>query len=173
MTAITAGDQTLTLANEPLVLGSTLPQVTLTSVDGDFDLASLTGKVSVVSVVPNVNTGTCTLQTRYFNQQADQFPDVNFVTISTNTVDEQKNWCAIEGVNSVTMLSDASHAFGTATDLYVAKDLFTLEDSDNGFDTRSVFVLNSKGEVVYRQIVPVLGDEPEYDGVLAAVQSAE
>jgi thiol peroxidase len=172
MVAIQAGDNTLTLAKEPVNVGEQLPNVTLATADGSFNLADLSGKVSVVSVVPNVNTGTCTLQTRYFNQQADQFSDVNWVTISTNTPEEQTGWCAAEGVDNLTLLSDQDHAFGEASGLYIGKDLFTLEDADNGFDTRAVFVVDANGTIVYRQIVPVLGDEPEYEPVLAAVRDA-
>ncbi|MGO3365172.1 MAG: peroxiredoxin, partial [Leuconostoc falkenbergense] len=111
----------------------------------------------------DLNTDTCSLQTRHFNQTVDQFDGVNFITVSTNTVAEQRDWCAAEGVHNLRMLSDEQESFGYATKLYVP---------DTGFDTRAVYILDATGTVIYAQIVPEISEEPDYDDALQALSKA-
>ena len=92
----------------------------------------------------------------------DQYTDVSFVTISTNTVTEQRDWCAAEGVHNMRMLSDEQESFGYATKLYVP---------DTGFDTRSIYIIDAAGVVLYSQIVPEISDEPDYDAALTALSN--
>ncbi len=62
-------------------------------------MAQLIGKPLMLSIVPDLQTPVCSTQTHKFNQQqADHYPDATFVTISNNTIAQQKNWCAAEGV---------------------------------------------------------------------------
>ena len=55
--------------------------------------------------MPDINTSVCSIQTKTFNKTMDQFPDVNFLTISTNTIKDQQNWCAAEGVKNMQLMS--------------------------------------------------------------------
>ena len=42
---------------------------------------SLLGKNTLISVVPDINTPVCSIQTKTFNQTMDHFHDVKFLTI--------------------------------------------------------------------------------------------
>ncbi|MGO0155077.1 thiol peroxidase [Leuconostoc mesenteroides] len=152
------------LEGDPLKVGDEIPHFKLIDQNNEkIKTADLLGKVTLLSVVPDLNTDICSLQTRRFNQAVDQFTDVNFVTISTNTVAEQRDWCAAEGVQNMRMLSDEQESFGYATKLYVP---------DTGFDTRSIYIIDATGVVLYSQIVPEISDEPDYDAALTALSNA-
>jgi thiol peroxidase len=43
---------------------------------------------------------------------------------------------------------------------------------EHRFLRRSIFVINRDGKVVYAAYMDVLGDEPDYDEVLAATRAA-
>ncbi len=45
----------------------------------------------IISVVPDIDTSVCALQTKRFNQEAATETGINFVTISNNTKEEQSN----------------------------------------------------------------------------------
>ncbi|QEA58964.1 thiol peroxidase [Leuconostoc koreense] len=151
------------LEGDPLKVGDEVPHFKLIDQNNEkIKTADLLGKVTLLSVVPDLNTDICSLQTRRFNQAVDQFTDVNFVTISTNTVAEQRDWCAAEGVQNMRMLSDEQESFGYATKLYVP---------DTGFDTRSIYIIDATGVVLYSQIVPEISDEPDYDAALTALSN--
>lgn len=117
----------------------------------------LTNKPLLISVVPNINTSVCSLQTKHFNEKVDQHPNVNFVTISTNTVAEQTNWCAAENVKNMQMLSDTEHHFGDAMGLYVP---------ELNLDLRSVWIINPDGTVKYSEILTEQVQEPNYTEAL-------
>lgn len=153
------------LVGEPLKVGETLPHFKLEDQNGDkVKTADLVGQLLLISVVPDLNTGTCTLQTRHFNQTVDQFEGIQFLTISTNTVAEQSDWCAVEGVKNLRMLSDEQESFGYATKLYIPSQ---------GFDARAVYIVDSEGVVRYAQVVPEVSEEPDYDDALRVLRELQ
>ncbi|MCZ9311188.1 peroxiredoxin [Weissella koreensis] len=148
------GEPVTVPGNQPK-LGMKLP--TFSVVDAKNQTISaqdlLIDKPLLISVVPNINTSVCSLQTKHFNETVDQHPNVNFVTISTNTVEEQSNWCAAENVENMKMLSDVAHDFGDAMGLYVPELKLNL---------RSVWIINPNGMVKYSEILHDQGQEPNY-----------
>ncbi|MFI3939927.1 thiol peroxidase [Vagococcus fluvialis] len=115
----------------------------------------------IISVVPDIDTSVCALQTKRFNQEAATETGINFVTISNNTKEEQSNWCAAEGVE-MTMLRD--------TDLEFAKNYGLLIPAIDRL-ARAIFVVDSKGTIVYEEIVPEVSQEPDYAKALEAAKA--
>ena len=153
------------LVGEPLKVGETLPHFKLEDQNGEkVKTADLVGQLMLISVVPDLNTGTCTLQTRHFNQTVVQFEGIQFLTVSTNTVAEQRDWCAAEGVKNLRMLSDEQESFGYATKLYIPSQ---------GFDARAVYIVDADGVVRYAQIVPEVSEEPDYDDALRVLRELQ
>ena len=153
------------LVGEPLKVGETLPHFKLEDQNGEkVKTADLVGQLMLIPVVPDLNTGTCTLQTRHFNQTVDQFEGIQFLTVSTNTVAEQRDWCAAEGVKNLRMLSDEQESFGYATKLYIPSQ---------GFDARAVYIVDADGVVRYAQIVPEVSEEPDYDDALRVLRELQ
>lgn len=152
-----------TLTNVPEV-GHQLPYFTVTDAAGKSrDLAKLLGgKLTLISVVPDVNTRVCSIQTQKFNHAVDQFSGINFYTISTNTAADQQSWCAAEGVKSMELLSDANFDFGKQMNLLMA---------GANVDARSVWVVRPDGLIMYRQVLAEMTDEPDYAAALAAVKA--
>lgn len=125
-------------------------------------LESFAGKVIMISVVPDIDTRVCAVQTRHFNQTASELEDVQLITISNNTKKEQINWCAAEGL-SMEMLHDTELNFANAYGVYMP-DLEKL--------ARSVFVISPQGKLVYKEIVPEMSDEPQYNKAIEAAKEA-
>lgn len=117
----------------------------------------LSDKPLLISVVPDINTRVCSLQTKHFNEEVDGHEEVTFVTISTNTIDEQTNWCAAENVKNMRMLSDIDTNFGKATGLFVP---------ELNLDLRSTWVINTDGVITYSEILDNQSNEPNYNMVL-------
>lgn len=148
------GGEKVELAGNPPEVGQVIPKFKLFTDDGKkVKTRDLLGKVTLISVVPDLNTPVCSIQTKTFNQQADKYPTVKFITVSNNLPEDQKNWCAAEGVENLEVLSDHELSFGYETGLYIP---------NAGYLARSIFILNEDGEIIYRQIVPEIHDEPDY-----------
>ncbi len=119
-------------------------------------------KVSLISVVPDIDTRVCSLSTKRFNQEVDKYNNINFYTISTNTLEQQKNWCAAEGVAKLELLSDATAEFGKAMGLYV---------EEKGIDARSIWIVDTKGTVLYQELLAEQSNEPNYAKALEFLDS--
>lgn len=143
-------------------LGDKAPDANLTTrQDEKVALSSYFGdEVVVLSVVPDVLTRTCELQTKSFSDSLAN-KDVKYITISRNTVEEFNNWNKENNLD-LTTLSDTQGEFGKAYGLNI--DLF-----GNEVLTRSVFLVDQEGKIRYKQIVAEVSEEPDYDDVLKAI----
>lgn len=144
-------------------LGDKAPDAQLTTRENKLvNLSSYFGEETVVlSVVPDVTTRTCELQTKRFSKELSQ-KDVKYLTISRNTVEEFNNWNE-ENDLDLTTLSDTQGEFGEAYGL-------NINLGGNERLTRSVFLVDKEGTIQYKQIVSEVTEEPDYDEVLNAIE---
>mgnify|MGYP001026063232 CR=1 FL=1 len=157
------GDPIEVKGTQPSV-GDKAPDAVLTARNGDEVRLSnfIEDKPVVLSVVPDVETRTCELQTKSFADKLAK-EDVIYLTVSRNTVDEFNNWNKENDLNLVT-LSDTKDEFGREYGLEIAL----------GGDSRlarSVFLLDTDGVIRYVQIVKEVADEPNYDETLEAIKN--
>jgi len=161
----------VTFKGEPLEVKGTQPDVgdkapdatVTTRVGDDVQLSSFIGNQPVVlSVVPDVQTRTCELQTKSFGEKLAE-EDVLFLTVSRNTPDEFTEWNEENDLDLMT-LSDTKGEFGREYGLGI----------DMGGDerlARSVFLVDTNGIIQYVQIVEEVADEPNYDETLEAIEN--
>ena len=153
-----------TLVGPQLKPGDQAPAFTLSKLQGEqFSSADFAGKPLVISVIPSIETGVCSQQTRRFNQAAAALGDaVNIVTVSADLPFAQARWCGAEGIDKVVMGSDyLDMNFGDAYGTHI-KEL--------RFESRAVFVVDADGIVRHVEYVPNGGQEPNYDAALAALK---
>lgn len=166
MATVTLKGNPVDLSGEPPKVGDAAPDFELTANDmSKVKLSDSAGKIRLISVVPSIDTGVCSIQTKRFNQEIENLPEnVVAYTISVDTPFAQKRWCGAENVEKMTMLSDYknNNAFGRDYGLYIESPL--------GANARSVFIVDGDGQIAYSQIVPEIGQEPDYDEVLAKVR---
>ncbi|HLB63260.1 MAG TPA: thiol peroxidase [Anaerolineales bacterium] len=128
-------------------------------------LESSKGMVRVLAAAPSLETSVCDRETRRFNVEAANLSsDVRIFVISADLPYTQKRWCGAAGVDRVVTLSDNMEAeFGTKYGCLIkARRILS----------RAVFVVGRDDKVVYAAYMPALGDEPDYEAVLAAARSA-
>ncbi|MHC5228347.1 thiol peroxidase [Enterococcus sp. LJL99] len=124
-------------------------------------LSQFEGKPVLISVVPDIDTRVCALQTKRFNQEAGNIAGIQFVTISNNTKEEQENWCAAEGVD-MEMLHDQDGSFGEAYGLFIPA---------MGRLARAIFVIDATGKIIYEQISAEIAEEPDYAKAIASAKA--
>ena len=160
---ITMKGNPLTLVGQEVHGGESAPDFEVIANDlSPFKFSSLMGKVAIISSVPSLDTPTCNIETRWFNEAAAKLgPNVEILTISMDLPFAQKRWCGAAGVDRVKTYSDhRDAAFGLAYGVLI-KELRLL--------ARAVFVVDKGGVVRYTQLVKELANEPNYDEVLQAV----
>ena len=104
------------------------------------------------------------METRRFNEEAAKLGDeVQILVISMDLPFAQKRWCGAAGVDKVITLSDHRNAaFGNAYGVLI-KELRLL--------ARAIFVVDREGVIRYIQIVNEVGEGPDYDAALKALQA--
>jgi thiol peroxidase len=152
-----------TLIGPELKPGDQAPAFTLSQGATSLSSSELVGKPLVISVIPSIDTGVCSKQTRQFNEAATQLGDaVRVLTVSADLPFAQKRWCGAEGIDQVIMGSDHfDMSFGSAYGTYI-KD-FRLE-------SRAVFVVDADGIIRHAEYVPVGGQEPNYEAALEVLK---
>lgn len=162
---ITGGGNPLTLTGNEVKVGETAPDFTV--IDNDMQPAALSdykGKVVVLTAVPSLDTGVCSIMTSKFNAEAGKLGDgVQVLTISMDLPFAQKRYCAAEGIENVKTLSDYQERdFGQKYGLIIA---------ENKLLARAIYIVDKEGKIAYEQIVPEVSHEPDYDAVIEAVKN--
>jgi thiol peroxidase len=164
---ITLKGNPLTLMGEPLQVGQTLPEVSLPDRSLKMvDLKSLKGKITILSVVPSLDTPTCEEQTHILSEKNDGLDQtVRLVTLSRDLPFAQKRFAKGAKINNILFLSDYRDAgFGNASGLLI---------EENRLLARSVMVLDREGVIRYLEVVPELSKLPDMRKVFDFARSLE
>jgi len=160
---VKAGDKFITLLGQQINVGDTAPNFKV--VDGSFTPVTFerfSGKNILISVVPSLDTGICSAQTKTFNEKVANLPDNTvFITISNDLPFAQKRFCTTENINNIQVLSDSVwRDFGAKYGLLI---------KDMGLLTRAIFIINSEKKVVYKELVANISNHPDYKTALEKI----
>lgn len=154
------------LGNEVNV-GDKAPEVTVVNSDGlgDVKVGGAQGKKQLIIVVPSLDTGVCATETRNFNAKAADLKDVITTIVSLDLPFAAGRFCQAEGINNLTVTSDFRNKdFANAYGVLLGGSVLA------GVTCRAIFAVNEEGVVTYKEIVPEITEEPNYDAALAAVK---
>lgn len=165
MVQITFKNNPVTLPGNEVKVGEQAPNFIVLGNDlSSIELKDTAGKVRLISVVPSLDTGVCSDQTKRFSEEATSLGEnVEVLTISADLPFAQKRWTEINNVDSITTLSDHrdmnfGQAYGTSM-----KELRLL--------ARSIFVIDENDKVAYVEYVAEGTDHPHYEKALEAVRT--
>jgi thiol peroxidase len=152
-----------TIGDLPKV-GSSAPDALLTNLEmKDIHLSSFTGKSIVLNIFPSVDTSTCAASVREFNKRASSLDNTVVLCISKDLPFAQKRFCGAEGIDKVITLSDFRGDLGKKYGVELMDGAFT------GLHARAVVVIDAGGTVKYTELVPKIGQEPNYDAAIQAL----
>lgn len=150
--------QIINIVGPTIEVGDLLPNAQLIDRNHQkVELKDYLKGTTVVSIVPDINTKTCDIQTSRFASIALE-QNYTFVTISTNSPEDIMNWCQAANVDMI-YLSDVERHFSQAAGLLMAE-----------YDklARTVLVIDGQGVIKYMEVVPDMRDEPNYTAALEA-----
>jgi thiol peroxidase len=162
---VKAGDKFVTLLGTQVKVGEKAPNFKV--VDRNFSAVQLSDfnqSTVLISVVPSLDTGVCSLQTKRFNEElAALGDDVVILTISNDLPFAQKRFCKAENIDKVKVLSD------TVWRDFASK--YGLLIKDMGLLTRAVFIIDQQGKIAYKELVSNISEHPDYDKALSVIKS--
>ena len=165
MAVITFGGTPTKTSGELPKVGTKAPDFRLSSLDlSSKSLNDYKGKKIIMNIFPSVGTGVCATSVRKFNEMASSFNNTTVLCISRDLPFAQKEFCAAQGLNNVEMLSDyRDRSFGENYGVNM------LESAFEGLLARAIVILNEDGNVMYNELVPEIGQEPNYEAALNAL----
>ncbi len=124
-------------------------------------------KARLFSVVPSLDTGVCSMQTKKFNESLGALKDkLAAYTVSLDLPFAQGRFCEAEHIANMQTLSDVhNHSFGENWGVLIDGLPLPLL-------TRAVFVVDKNGVVTYAEYVPEVTNHPNYEAAAAAVKAA-
>jgi thiol peroxidase len=166
MANVTLGGNAVTVNGNFPKPGDTVQDFTLTGNDlKEVSLKDYAGKRKVLNIVPSLDTPTCQVSTRTFNQKASGLKDAVVLVISADLPFAAKRFCTTEGLSNVVSLSTFRNR-----DFHSKYGVDVADGALKGLTARAVVVLDENNKVLYSELVPEIKNEPQYDAALAALQ---
>lgn len=155
----------ITLKGNPISTIGDLPAVGSQAPDFSFvrndlsegTLYGETAQFKVLNIFPSVDTGTCALSVKQFNERAAALPDTKVLCVSKDLPFAQKRFCGAEGIDKVDTVSVFRSDFA---------DSFQVKIADgplSGLCARAIVVLDADNKVIYTEQVAETTEEPNYD----------
>jgi thiol peroxidase len=162
---VKAGNKYVTLLGTQVNIGEKAPNFKV--VDENFSPITLDNfieQTTLISVVPSLDTGVCSIQTKRFNEEVANLPaNVAMLTISNDLPFAQKRFCKTENVDKLIILSDAVwRDFGSKYGLLI---------KDMGLLTRAIFIIDEQGNIAYKEIVTNISQHPNYEKALSTIKA--
>lgn len=166
MVKVTFQQEEVTLLGDEVKVGDKAPNFKVLSNDlKEIGLEDYEGKVKLISVVPSVDTGICSKQTKRFNDEAEKLDNVKVLTISMDLPFAQARWRQENDVRNLDLFSDHRDAdFGEKYGVLI-KELRLL--------ARAIFIVDTNNKVTYVEYVDEVTNHPNYDEALAQAKKAE
>ncbi len=166
MAQITLGGNPVNTSGDLPAIGSTAPGFKLVKQDlSDVSLSDFAGKKVILNIFPSVDTSVCAASIRKFNEEAAGLDNTVVLCISADLPFAQARFCGAENIENVVTLSSFrdggafSNAYGVA---------FT-DGGFKGLNARAVVIVDESGTVKYTELVPEVGQEPNYASALGAL----
>ena len=131
----------------------------------DVTLASFAGQRKVLNIFPSVDTPTCAMSVRQFNQQASSLSNAVVLCISADLPFAQGRFCGAEGLENVINLSTMR-----GREFPPPHGVEPVSGPPARASARAVVVLDENDVVLHSELVADIKDEPNYAAALAALK---
>jgi len=166
MAKITLKGNTINTLKDLPKVGEVAPDFKLISTDlSEKSLSEFKGKKVVLNIFPSLDTPTCAMSVRKFNEQASKLENTVVLCISKDLPFAHGRFCSTEGIENVVSLSEfKDNSFGTAYGVKI------VDGPLAGLFSRAVVILDEEGKITYTEQVPEIVDEPNYEKAIEAIK---
>jgi thiol peroxidase len=160
----------VTLKGDPVQIGGHFPQKGDQLPDfslanqkrEDVNLGSFSGKRKILNIFPSIDTPTCALSVKRFNDEASRLNNTVVLCISADLPFAQKRFCGAEGTENVETLSAFRGIKKFSNDFGVE----IMNSSLQGLTSRAVIVVDENNNVLHSELVAEITEEPNYESAI-------
>lgn len=162
MAAITLKGNTIHTIGDLPSVGTKAPEFRLTRTDlSEASLSDFKGKKVVLNIFPSLDTSVCATSVRKFNAEIDKMNNAVVLCISKDLPFAHGRFCSTEGLNNVVSLSELrDDSFGKSYGVRITDGPLA------GLMSRAVVVIDENQQVIYKEQVPEIAQEPDYAAAL-------
>lgn len=163
MAQITLHGNAINTVGELPAVGSPAPGFTLAGADlGPVTADQFRDKPLLLNIFPSVDTPVCADSVRTFNERVAA-SGAAVLCVSNDLPFAQKRFCGMEDIENVTTASAFRATFGNDYGITI------VDGPMAGLLGRAVVVIGVDGNVAYTELVPEIGQEPDYQASLTAL----
>ncbi len=168
MTCVLLRGEEITLAGNVPQVGETFPDFTLIDTTlQEVKLSSFNDKKKILNIFPSVDTPVCHKSVLKFGHDSVKLHgDVKMIHISADLPFAQKRVATEEEITNLMLSTFRNPQFGKDTGLEITSGPLV------GLLARCVVVLDENNKIHYCELVPEIGQEPNYDNALATFDKA-
>ncbi len=155
----------ISLSGPVLNVEDTAPEIIV--VDKNLKEKKVGGKkenVQIIITVPSLDTTICQIETKKFNELLSKFNNLDVNVISMDLPFAQDRFCESFNVRNITVASDFRYRDMEKYGVIIS------EGPLKGLTARAVFIINKESKITYKQLVPEISQEPNYEEVLSALK---
>jgi len=162
---VTLKGNTVSLVGPALNVGDDAPEAVVVTKDlEEKRIGGAKGKVQLIVTVPSLDTPVCETETKKFNEMVSGL-DVDVTVVSMDLPFAEKRFCESFSIGNVTVASDFRYRDMEKYGVVIAEGVL------KGILARAIFVVDRDGKVAYKQLVPEITQEPNYDEVMEKLKS--
>ncbi len=153
------------LSGNDINVGDNAPEVVVVGADlSEIKVGGKQDKKQVIVVVPSLDTPVCAAEARKFNEKAAAVDGAKVTIVSMDLPFAMGRFCTTEGIKDLSVGSDFRNK-----DFANAYGVLQADGPLKGITARAVFIVDIDGKIKYKEIVPEITEEPNYDEVLANI----
>ena len=160
---VTLKGSRISLKGDIPTVGKTAPDFTYVNAKlAEESLYDSEGEVRLLIAVPSLDTGVCSKETEIFSKEVAQRPNLKAIVISKDLPFAMNRFCLSKDISNLTLASD--YRYNDFCNEYGTE---ILDSSFKGLTARAVFVVDKDNHIRYVELVPEIGQEPNYAAALA------
>lgn len=161
---ITVHGTTTPLLGKQVNVGGEAPAARITKLDGTQNVIGMIApNTQLLIAIPSLKTEVCSLGAKKFNDLLKTYKKLDAVMITTDDADFVKEFADKEAIDAAELVVDTNRNFAKKYGLLISEG--KLKDRL----ARAVYVIDRDGIVAYKEIVPEIVDEVDYDACIAVV----
>jgi thiol peroxidase len=145
-------------------VGKEAPAAKVRTLDAEETVIGMIApETQLLIAIPSLKTEVCSLGAKKFNTLLAGIKKLKTVMVTTDDDDFLREYVQNEGIENATVVIDTNGEFATKFGLRIG------EGKLKGRLARACFVIDKEGMIVYKEIVPEITDEIDYDRCMEAV----
>lgn len=153
------------LSGKEILVGKEAPAARITKLDKTKNVIGMIApNTQLLIAIPSLKTEVCSLGAKKFNELVKGFKKLTTIMVTTDDLEFVKGYQATECIDSAELVIDEERNFAKKFGLLISEG--KLKDRL----ARAVFVIDREGLIAYKEIVPEVVDEVDYEACIEAIE---